>query len=139
MEEQRLAQERLKKERLREERERKVEVYADFRPVAAVKGEVVEKPLIMKRADPNNRQPRVEVMGNFSQFDKNLIRSKVIELKSKFKKGKIIYEEYERELNNFRKHYPGDFEEIMEEESGYAKKENSPVKENNVEVVRVEE
>lgn len=49
----------------------------------------------MKKSDPNSRPPRVEpIMGNYSQFDKNLIKSKVIELRMKFKKGKIIYEEY---------------------------------------------
>jgi archaellum component FlaC len=69
----------------------------------------------MRKSDPNSRPPKVEpMMGNFSQFDKNLIRSKVIELKSKYKKGKIIYEEYERELNNFRKQYPGDLDEVEE-------------------------
>jgi hypothetical protein len=54
-------------------------------------------------------------MGNYSQFDKNLIKSKVIELRTKFKKGKIIFEEYERELNNFKKQYPGDFNELLED------------------------
>lgn len=33
-------------------------------------------------------------MGNYSQFDTNLIKSKGIEIKSKYKKGKITYEEY---------------------------------------------
>ena len=83
----------------------------DFRPQneTAPKNEVVkEKPLIMKRADPNSKPPKVEaIMGNFSQFDKNLIKSKIIELKTKFKKGKVNFEEYERELGNLKKQYPG--------------------------------
>lgn len=67
----------------------------------------------MKKSDPNNRPPKIEpTMGNYSQFDKNLIKSKLIQLKSKFKKGKIIYEEYEREKNNLRKQYPGDIDEL---------------------------
>ena len=62
----------------------------------------------MKRADPNSRPPKVEpIMGNFSQFDKNLIKSKIIELKTKFKKGKVNFEEYEREFGNLKKQYPG--------------------------------
>ncbi len=33
----------------------------------------------MKKSDPNNRPPKVEaIMGNYSQFDKNLIKSKLI-------------------------------------------------------------
>jgi len=38
-------------------------------------------------------------------------------------------------LNNFRKHYPGDFDELMEED----RRESSPVKENNIEVAKREE
>lgn len=53
-------------------------------------------------------------MGNYSQFDKNLIKSKVIELRVKFKKGKINFEEYEREFSNFQKQYPGDPDELNE-------------------------
>ena len=49
----------------------------------------------MKKADPNSKPPKVEItMGNYSQFDKNLIKSKIIEIKAKFKRGKIIFEEY---------------------------------------------
>ena len=67
----------------------------------------------MKRSDPNNRPPKIEQgLGNYSQFDKNLIKSKLIQLKSKFKKGKIIYEEYQRERNNLRKQYPGNIEDL---------------------------
>jgi hypothetical protein len=54
-------------------------------------------------------------MGNFSQFDSALIKSKAIEIKSRYRKGKIIYEEYERELNNLKKQYPGNFDELLEE------------------------
>ena len=44
----------------------------------------------MRKKDPNSSPPKIDrVMGNFSQFDKNLIKSKVIELKTKQKKGKI--------------------------------------------------
>ena len=76
----------------------------------------------MKKADPNSKPPKREpVMGNFSQFDKNLIKSKVIELRTKFKRGKIIFEEFERELNNFKKQYPGDPSELDEEESNQRK------------------
>jgi len=47
----------------------------------------------MKKIDPNSKPPKIErAMGNYSQFDKTLIKNKVIELKTKFKKGKIIYE-----------------------------------------------
>ena len=47
---------------------------------------------MMKKADPNSVPPKREgTAGNYSQFDKNLIKSKVIELRTKFKKGKIIY------------------------------------------------
>lgn len=78
----------------------------------------------MKKNDPNSKPPKIEpLMGNFSQFDRNLIKSKVIELRMKFKKGKVIYEEYERELNNLRKQYAGDFEELLEDDN---KKEPSP-------------
>jgi hypothetical protein len=46
----------------------------------------------MKKADPNSKQPKIELtVGNYSQFDANLIRSKAIEMKNKYKKGKIIY------------------------------------------------
>ena len=49
----------------------------------------------MKKADPNSTPPKKQaVMGNYSQFDKNLIKSKVEELKLKFKKGKVNFEEY---------------------------------------------
>jgi hypothetical protein len=47
----------------------------------------------MKKVDPNSKPPKIEqVMGNYSQFDSNLIKSKAIEIKSKYKKGKISFE-----------------------------------------------
>lgn len=53
-----------------------------------------EKPIIMKKADPNSKPPKIQpVMGNYSQFDSNLIKSKATEIKNKYKKGKISYEE----------------------------------------------
>lgn len=69
----------------------------DFAPqVQAVKVEQVkEKPLVMKRVDPNSTPPKIKpIMGNYSQFDKNLIKSKIIELKAKYKRGKVNFEEY---------------------------------------------
>lgn len=33
----------------------------------------------MKKADPNSKQPKIEIsVGNYSQFDANLIKSKAI-------------------------------------------------------------
>ena len=50
----------------------------------------------MKKHDPNSKPPKIEpVLGNFSQFDRNLIKEKAMELKKKFSKGKIIHEEFE--------------------------------------------
>jgi hypothetical protein len=64
--------------------------FYDFLP-APTKAEP-EKPMV-KKTDPNSKPPKVEVvMGNFSQFDSSLIKSKAIEIKSKYKKGKITYE-----------------------------------------------
>ena len=46
----------------------------------------------MKRVDPNSKPPKIEpALGNFSQFDKGLIKSKIIELKTKFKRGKVNF------------------------------------------------
>ena len=62
--------------------------FYDFLPAA--KNEV-EKPIV-KKTDPNKGPPKVEQMvGNYSQFDSGLIKSKAIEIKSKYKKGKITY------------------------------------------------
>lgn len=46
----------------------------------------------MKKVDPNSKPPKLEpTVGNYSQFDKNLIKSKIIEIKAKFRRGKVIY------------------------------------------------
>ena len=67
-----------------------MQVFNDYQPQAKASQE--EKPLIMKKNDPNSKPPKLDpAVGNFSQFDKGLIRSKVIELKMKYKKGKIIF------------------------------------------------
>lgn len=67
-----------------------MDVFESYQPI--VKEEVKEKPLIMKKADPNGKAPVAQpIVGNYSQFDKNLVTSKVIELRTKYKKGKIIY------------------------------------------------
>ena len=65
----------------------------------------------MKKHDPNSKPPKIEpVLGNFSQFDRNLIKEKAVELKKKFSKGKIIREEFEGEMSKLRKQYPGDLD-----------------------------
>ena len=47
----------------------------------------------MKRVDPNSKPPKIEAtIGNYSQFDPNLIKSKIIELKAKYKRGKVNFE-----------------------------------------------
>ena len=67
-----------------------MQVFNDYQPTSKA---TEEKPLIMKKNDPNSKPPKLDPsIGNFSQFDKSLIRSKVIELKMKYKKGKIIFE-----------------------------------------------
>lgn len=81
----------------------------------------------MKRSDPNGQPPKIQpTMGNYSQFDKGLVRSKLIELKSKYKKGKIDYEEYQIEFNKLRKQYPGDIDEIETQDSNYVKDQEPP-------------
>ena len=71
---------------------------------------------MMKKHDPNSKPPKIDSnMGNFSQFDKTLLREKAVELRKKFNRGKIIHEEFEREWNNLKKQYPGDFEADMTE------------------------
>ena len=52
-------------------------------------------------------------MGNYSQFDGALIRSKAIEIKSKYKKGKITFEEYEGEISKLRKQYNGSLDDVL--------------------------
>lgn len=49
--------------------------YYDFFPASKQE----EKPIVMKKTDPNSKPPKIEqVMGNYSQFDSNLIKSKAI-------------------------------------------------------------
>lgn len=53
----------------------------------------IDKPQVMRRADPNQKPPKIEpIVGNFSQFDTKLIQEKATEITAKFKRGKIIYE-----------------------------------------------
>ena len=53
-----------------------MEIFDGYQPQMKIDNK--EKPLVMKKSDPNSKPPKVEMMGNFSQFDKNLIKSKVI-------------------------------------------------------------
>lgn len=91
LEEQRLEHERQRKLREREEKEIKIANFDNYLPQPKV--EVAEKPLVMKKADPNSKPPKINpIMGNYSQFDKNLIKNKVLQLRTKYNKGKIIHE-----------------------------------------------
>jgi hypothetical protein len=95
--------------------------FFDFLPAPA-KNEP-EKPIV-KKIDPNSKPPKIEIqMGNYSQFDSNLIRSKAIEIKSKYKKGKITFEECERELNNLRKQYNGNLDDLLSDNTSATRSE----------------
>jgi hypothetical protein len=104
----------------------------DFLPAA--KNEP-EKPIV-KKTDPNSRPPKVEQMGNYSQFDSTLIKSKAIEIKSKYKKGKITFEECEREINNLKKQYLGDFDALLTENTS-DNREKEPASEQPVEKLKL--
>ena len=42
------------------------------------KYETTQKPIAIKKSDPNSQPPKVvATLGNYSQFDKNLIKEKV--------------------------------------------------------------
>lgn len=97
MELQKQEQQKIKEQREREKKEMKVQHY-DFLPGSnpVQKAEVerpIDKPQVMRRADPNQKPPKIEpIVGNFSQFDTKLIQEKATEITAKFKRGKIIYE-----------------------------------------------
>lgn len=132
LQQQREEQQKKKEERQRLEREYKVQ-FNDYLPGGSPKAAVAsqpnlaDKPIVMRKHDPNSKPPKIEQqLGNFSQFDRTLIKEKAVELRKKYNKGKIIHEEFDREWANLKKQYPGDLETDLVDNTPNLSHKDSP-------------